>query len=183
MTPFIETFTGERFQPLVPDPTTIWVEDIAHSLSNQCRFTGHVREFYSVAEHCIRVSWLLQEWDQPEEIQLWGLMHDASEAYLGDWSTPLKMSAAGEDYRVAEGRLQACICRRFGVHPVQPEIVRQADIVMLVTEARDLMPNKPEHWAVPLLVAHPHEDRIAPWQPKEAKARFLERFHDLDGRR
>jgi hypothetical protein len=36
MTPFIETFTGERFQPLAPDPTTIWIEDIAHALSNQC---------------------------------------------------------------------------------------------------------------------------------------------------
>jgi 5'-deoxynucleotidase YfbR-like HD superfamily hydrolase len=181
MTPFIETFAGERFQPLTPTLDSIWIEDIAHALGNQCRFTGHTREFYSVAEHSVRVSWLLEEWGDDDAVQFWGLMHDASEAYLGDWSTPLKQSDAGTEYRAAERRLMRAICDRFSMSPTEPEAVRLADAVMLATEARDLMPNKPQHWAA--LMVRPHHERIAAWSPKEAKQQFLYRFHDLDGRR
>jgi hypothetical protein len=70
----ITTFSDVRFWPLLPNPDDIRIEDIAHALSNQCRFAGHAREFYSVAEHCVRVSQLCR----PEEA-LWGLLHDASE--------------------------------------------------------------------------------------------------------
>ncbi len=175
MTALIETFTGEGFHPLAPKLESIWIEDIAHALSNQCRFTGHTREFYSVAEHCVRVSWLLEEWGENEECQLWGLMHDASEAYLGDWATPLKRSSIGKHYRVTEEQLMAAICRRFEMLIEPPIIVLQADAVLLATEARDLMPNKPEHWPAAIT----HEDRIDPWLPKYAKQHFLKRFHAL----
>ncbi len=177
MTALIETFTGEGFHPLAPKLESIWIEDIAHALSNQCRFTGHTREFYSVAEHCVRVSWLLEEWGENQETQLWGLMHDASEAYLGDWASPLKWSSIGGPYLESEHRLMHAICSRFMLAPDQPDVVRQADVVMLYTEARDLMPNKPEHWRGDWA----HADRIDPWPPKAAEQHFLERFHALDG--
>ncbi len=181
MTPFIETFTGQRFTPLAPTPEMIWVEDIAHALSNLCRFNGHVREFYSVAEHSVRVSWVLEEWGEDEDVQFWGVNHDAWEAYAGDWATPLKQSEIGAGYRLAEARGMRAICQRFSMAETMPEAVRIADAVMLATEARDLMPFKPEHWRG--LMVKPLEDRIAPWSPKEARQRFLARFHDLDGRR
>lgn len=181
-TPFIETFTGTRFQPLAPIVGDVWIEDIAQALSHQCRFSGHVREFYSVAEHCVRVSWLLEEWGEDEDVQLWGLLHDASEAYLVDLPTPLKGDGLiGPGYQAAERRLMRVICERFDLAPLEPERVRVADAVLLATEVRDLMPNKPEHWRG--LVVRPHEDRLAPWTSKDARRHFLERFHALDGRR
>jgi uncharacterized protein len=176
MTALIETFCGEGFHPLAPTLESIWIEDIAHALSNQCRFAGHTRELYSVAEHSVRVSWLVEELGGDESEQVWGLLHDGSEAYLGDWATPLKRSSIGRHYRATEEQLMAAICRRFALPIEQPDIVHYADAVMLATEVRDLMPGKPEHW--PSLL-YPHDERIAPWTPKEAKQHFLERFHAL----
>lgn len=180
-TPFIETFTGEAFTPLSPAMSSIWIEDIAHALSNQCRFSGHVREFYSVAEHCVRVSRLLEAWGEDEDVQLWGLLHDASEAYLVDIPKPLKESEFGESYRRSENLLMRAICMRFGLATTEPLAVKTADMAMLNTEARDLMPYKPAHWKelkVPAL-----DERIVPWAPKEAEKRFLDRFRKLDGKR
>lgn len=180
MTPFIETFLGERFQPLAPVPSSIFVEDIAHALSNQCRFAGHTRVHYSVAEHSVRVSWLVEEWGADEAVQLWALMHDASEAYLVDLPTPLKQSEFGQAYRQAEAELMNVICERFGMAPPEPEIVKAADLTMLATEARDLMPHKPAHWGE---LVGPLPDRISPWSARMAEQHFIERFRDLDGRR
>lgn len=181
MTAFIETYLGERFQPLAPNPASIFIEDIAHALSNQCRFSGHTREFYSVAQHSVLVSELLEEWGEDEDVCLWGLMHDASEGYLVDLPTPLKQAEFGNDYRFAEKHLMRIICLRFGMTTMEPERVRVADAVMLATEARDLMPFKKEHWGA--LQVRPRDERIDPWIPKVAEFRFLERFRWLDGRR
>lgn len=180
MTPHIETFSGERFQPLAPQLSSIFIEDIAHALSNQCRFAGHTRVHYSVAEHSVRVSWLVEEWGADESVQLWALMHDASEAYLVDLPTPLKQSELGEPYRRAEAALMLAICDRFGMARTQPELVSVADSVMLATEARDLMPFKPGHWPYEI---RPLPDRISPWSSRMAEQHFIERFRDLDGRR
>lgn len=178
---FIETFLGERFQPLDPELERIWIEDIAHALGNQCRFSGHVREFYSVAEHCVRVSRLLESLGEDEDVQLWGLMHDASEAYLVDIPAPLKKDAFGAEYRRAEDRLMFAVCERFGLPYLEPRSVRLADATLLATEARDLMPFKKEHWCD--LNVEPLAERIKPVAPAVAKRLFIERFRDLDGRR
>src|ERR1039457_118422 len=82
---FIGTFSGLRFWPLDPNPEKILIDDIAHALAHQCRFGGHASRFYSVAEHSVHVSRLC-----PPEDALWGLLHDASEAYLVDLPRPLK---------------------------------------------------------------------------------------------
>lgn len=115
--PFIETYSGVRFCPLAPEVSKIRIHDIAHALSNQCRFSGHVRHFYSVAEHSVRVSRLLEK-RVPKNRRIWlkGLLHDASEAYLVDLPTPLKANGKiGEEYREAEGRLMALIWERFAL--------------------------------------------------------------------
>ena len=116
------TTFGIRFWPLLPNPADIRIEDIAHALSNQCRFGGHAREFYSVAEHCVRVS----QNCRPEDA-LWGLLHDASEAYLSDVPAPLKELPQFEAYRAAERSLQGTIAVRFGLSTEQPRSVTEAD--------------------------------------------------------
>src|ERR1019366_6268112 len=80
----IRTYTGILFDFEEPEASPIRIEDIAHALSLLCRFAGHCKEFYSVAEHSVRVSYAC-----PEEHALWGLMHDASEAYCVDVPRPL----------------------------------------------------------------------------------------------
>ena len=114
----IRTFTGHMFYPLDPRPEDVCIEDIAHSLSLLCRFTGHTYAHYSVADHSLRVSRLAEklfvaEAHSPEsekmqrmanEIALWGLLHDASEAYLQDMPRPLKYAPGfGQLYRGYEG--------------------------------------------------------------------------------
>jgi 5'-deoxynucleotidase YfbR-like HD superfamily hydrolase len=175
---FIETYLGEAFEPLNPDSDRIFISDIAHALSQQCRFSGHTKEFYSVAEHCVRVSWLLQDWEEPRTVQLWGLMHDASEAYLVDVPMPLKRHPSFEAYRAAEEAVMWSICARFDLPVEEPSAVKLADQAMLATEARDLMPFVPEHWAEIKGMADP-DIQITPWQPREAKRKFLNRFCDL----
>src|ERR1035441_7163695 len=130
----ITTFSGIRFWPLLPNPADIRIEDIAHALSNQCRFGGHAREFYSVAEHCVRVS----QHCRPEDA-LRGLLHDASEAYLSDVPAPIKELPQFEAYRAAERSLQGTIAIRFGLSAEQPRSVTEADRAVLGIEIRDLL--------------------------------------------
>ncbi len=177
---FIETHSGVAFRPLSPAAEDIQINDIAHALSNQCRFSGHTHTFYSVAEHCVRVSQLLEEWGESPSTILWGILHDASEAYLVDIPTPLKRERLFDAYRVAESCLMRTICDRYGLARKQPAIVHKADAVLLATEARDLMPFKPEHWGA--LTEEPLERKIAPWSSAEAERSFLIRFASYYGR-
>jgi hypothetical protein len=134
----ITTFSGIRFWPLIPNPADIRIEDIAHALSNQCRFAGHASKFYSVAEHSVHVSKL----SAPEDA-LWGLLHDASEAYLVDLPRPLKLLPEFAPYREAEHRLQRAVAARFGLPPDQPASVTEADDTMLWIEAHSLLGSMP----------------------------------------
>src|ERR1700744_4853571 len=88
MNGWIQTFTGKKFSPLAPRPEDVDIRDIAHALAMKCRFNGHCSPFYSIAEHSVRVSWLLEQ--QGKREALWGLMHDAADAYLPDLGAPIK---------------------------------------------------------------------------------------------
>jgi uncharacterized protein len=178
---FIETFTGKRFRPLAPVSADIDLKDIAQALSHQCRFQGHVRDFYSVAEHSVRVSWLVEEWGHDVTTQLWALLHDASEAYLQDVARPLKVQPVFGPYRDAEDHLMRVIAHHFELPGAQPEAVTKADYIMCATEARDLMPFVPEHWAdmVAKFPPVPEPYRITPWVPREARRKFFNRFTTL----
>jgi hypothetical protein len=168
----ITTFSDVRFWPLLPNPDDIRIEDIAHALSNQCRFGGHAREFYSVAEHCVRVS----QHCRPEDA-LWGLLHDASEAYLSDVPAPLKELQQFEAYRAAERSLQGTIAASFGLSTEQPRSVTEADRAVLEIEIRDLL--RPTVGRPPGRTPHNKLTITNPWQPRVAKAKFLSRFREL----
>lgn len=148
---YIATYTGRSINPMQPDMDAISAVDIAHALSNQCRFTGHVRQFYSVAEHSVRaLLWVADyirkyqnDFDPHMESMAlkWTLLHDASEAYLSDIARPVKAGLGlGEVYKNAENNLMLCIAQKYGLSWPMPELVKRADDVLLRTEQRDLMP-------------------------------------------
>jgi hypothetical protein len=169
----IFTFSGIRFWPLDPRPADILIQDIAHALAQQPRFGGHTRQFYSIAQHSVLVSQLCR----PEDA-LWGLLHDASEAYLQDVCRPLKELAEFDAYRAAESRSQRCIVKRFGLGPEQPPSVTAADDWMLAVEYRDLMtPVRDQYIAAP--PAHVSVSITELWRPELAKLAFLTRFEQL----
>lgn len=165
----IGTYLGVWINPLNPDPSLIYIEDIAHALSNSCRFTGHVKKFYSVAQHSVLASNLVRP-----ELALTALLHDASEAYLSDISKPIKRAPEfGDVYVKYEHQLEQTIAEAFGLDfPWDPEI-KKVDIALLHSEQRDLMPS---YWAeAPDLL----QFTIEPWSPEDAEVRFLERYAQL----
>lgn len=167
---WIQTYSGRRFNPIKPNYKAIVIQDIAHALSMQCRFSGHCREFYSVAQHSVLVSHICGE------DALWGLLHDASEAYVVDVPRPIKRSGKFQAYIEIEEMVQKAVCERFGLALTEPHSVRKADKIMLATEARDLMSPLHPDWKQP---ADPLPFTIVPWSPKEAEANFLRRFDTL----
>jgi 5'-deoxynucleotidase YfbR-like HD superfamily hydrolase len=165
----IRTYTGVLFDFENPERSPISIQDIAHSLSLLCRFAGHCKEFYSVAEHSYRVSYVC-----PEEHAFWGLMHDAGESYCVDVPRPLKYLPGMEPYRAHEKRVMAAICKWYDMDPVEPPSVKEADVKLLVTEQRDLLKNSiPDFNIKPLICT------IQPATSKQAEHMFLRRFNQL----
>ena len=161
----ITTASGRDVNPLDLQPDDIDIHDIAHSLSLTCRFNGHCRVFYSVAEHSVLVSRLC-----PPEFALEALLHDASEAYLGDVPKPLKRQ--WPEYQEAENRAQRLITRCFNLPEKQSEAVHKADHEAFEIELARLM--------VPIKV-----NDIAPLSvlaPEAAKDAFLTRYRELTGK-
>jgi len=177
---WMQTFLRERFYPLDPRVEDIYIEDIAHSLSNICRFGGHTREFLSVAQHCVMVSEVVRDLGGSTEAQLWGLLHDASEAYLGDMVRPLKRGMP--EYKAAEMRLQEIIQKAFDIDVTEEtaNLVHIADEVMLVTEARDQMGSPAWMKDYKFRPLHMY---LIPWDHKPSKQKFLQHFLDLQNKR
>ncbi len=168
---WIVTHSGIRFDPLHPDSAMVYIDDIAHALGNLCRFCGHVRSFYSIAQHSVLVSR-----NVPPELALWGLLHDGSEAYIADMASPVKRHLA--DYRRAERGLEAAVAKRFCLELPEPVLVKGADVRALVTEIRDLMPACAADWGAAFGVA-PFAERIEPLGPRDAKEEFLRRYYEI----
>lgn len=171
--------SGTRFYPIDPRPEEILIEDIAHSLSNLCRFTGHTEKFYSVAEHSLNVSYLMAT----NELRLKALLHDASEAYLHDIPRPLKRLPEFKRYLRIEKKLQEMIYERFGVDPGEEKIIKLADEHILYYEGKDLMDLS--KWDEPKRFLHDEEfgvrfGEMLCLSPEEAKKKFLERFNELN---
>jgi uncharacterized protein len=187
---WIQTFSGVKFFPLEPRHCDIVLDDIAHALSNICRYTGHVQRFYSVAEHSVLVSREVERrtkdlhWRDRRDVARWGLLHDASEAYIADVSRPVKHLPAFQQYREAEARLQRVIAERFGLLEEEPQEVRDVDAEILGSEVAELLPNADlTEWGLampggkmpellPLLVIG--------MNPEDAKRSFLHRFYELE---
>jgi hypothetical protein len=186
---WIQTYTGRAFDLLNPDPSVICVEDIAHHLALINRFTGASRVGYTVAQHSVRVAQLL-----PARLRLAGLLHDAAEAYTGDWSSPLKMAVRAVCTDVLERihlPIECAVEARFGLELTLDDRVeiKRADLVMLATERRDLMgPSPRPDWAAasghPLATAS-SDPRLAvtkPWSADEAEFNFTVRFSEWGGK-
>ena len=154
---WMQTHTGKRFEPSNPMPEMICIEDIAHALSQVVRFGGHGPERYTVAQHSILVARRAMqlemrrggEHDQQRAVGLWGLLHDASEAYLQDIPSPVK--ALLPDYRAVEASVMRAVTDHFGLDATEPDVVKQADRDLVVTEAAVFFPaaSRPGVWTVP----------------------------------
>lgn len=171
---WMQTYTGKAFYLLDPKPSEIDLMDIAHGLSMLCRYNGQVKKFYSVAEHSVLLS--LSTPRHPAE----ALMHDASEAYLGDMIRPLKRAASMVPYRNAEDRVMRAIwqCFDLGERYELPNEVLANDARILVDERDQLMMPPPQPWFNNERV-EPLGVRIQAWPPAEAKRQFLKRWEEL----
>ena len=173
---WIETRTGKRVSVENPLPDQFDIKDIAYALSNTCRFNGHCSGFYSVAEHSVAVAVRL-----PAELRLAGLLHDATEAYLGDIPSPIKQFLP--DYKLIEARFEGAIEEAFGVAINDPQI-KAADIDALFTEAHFLIPSQGKDWTFfqgP--VKHSVRYDLAPMclPPQEAYKLFMGLYYKLTG--
>ncbi|MDE1867451.1 MAG: hypothetical protein KGI08_07060 [Thaumarchaeota archaeon] len=168
--PYIETYTGEKFYFLNPTPDMIHIEDIAHALANQCRFTGHSSKFYSVAEHSIYVSKLCGN-------SIAGLLHDASEAYLTDVASPVKPFL--HNYKTLEDKLMKAIATKFNFPYPFVEEVHIADKIQLLMEARHLIRSEGTDWATydPDLAYRGIQPKCL--VPQLAEGYFLEQFKGI----
>lgn len=172
--PTYNTYSGVHFDLLNPAPDMIFIEDIAHALSLQCRWGGHASRFYSIAEHCLHVSNMVQE-----AAALHGLLHDAAEAYVGDCITPLKDQVP--EYKKIEDRIQQMIFGTFGVGDFSWDrsCVSLADRKMIPTEAKVLLPGS-ERYEWLKNFPKPYESvEIQCYDPMIVEQLFLNRFHEL----
>lgn len=171
----IFTYSGRFMRPLNPFPSDIYIEDIAHALSNQCRWTGHCSKFYSVAEHSIHVASCVSD-----ELKLTALLHDASEAYLADLARPIKKAEGlGVVYLDVEAKLEAAISLRFGtlMEPLKYTEIKEADEWMLRREAQQLLHRLGEMMPAP----PPATPSVECMIPSKAKREFLRAFHAYGG--
>jgi hypothetical protein len=171
---YFRTHSGRRVHPLSPSPDEISIFDVAHALSQMCRFLGHTTEFYSVAQHSVLVSQHV-----PQEDALWGLLHDASEAYLCDLPAPIKRDPEMSIYRIAENRLMLAVCERYGLKPEMPASVMRADKILLATEFRDVTTMDDPEWIKDECGTDPLDGFLLGWPPFVAEQRFLDRFEEL----
>ena len=165
--PFVHTWTGGLFYLTNPRPEEVFIEDIAHSLSLQCRFNGHIEEHYSVAEHSIMVSNIVEEETKDAQLALTALLHDSAEAYLGDVVSPLKKLLP--EYRRYEVLVETCIARRLSLVYPFPDVIHAADKKALEHEFLFLPPFIEDGYP------------ICPLLPKSAEKAFLARYLTLLG--
>lgn len=164
--------SGKVIDLTAPDTALIAIDDIALALSRICRFAGQIRprRFYSVAEHSVHVSRRVSP-----DAALAALLHDATEAYLGDMVRPLK--AILPAYREIEDNFAAAIDAAFGIDSRQwRHEIRKADLDMAIIEAYRLMPPDDHYWGT---APDDPAQRIECWYPGEAQRRFRDRFHEL----
>lgn len=174
---WMQTYTGKRFYPTAPRQEDVDLNDIAHALSLLCRYNGHVKTFYSVAEHCVHLSrWI---WNETLDANLarWALLHDAGEAYIGDMIRPLKVHMP--EFRAVDDRVTATIAAAFDLDgPIGqfglalPDEVKHADTRILLDEKAALLSTPPGAWVV---------DELEPlgvpisggWTPGYAEEQYL----------
>lgn len=170
----ILTRSGQYFDFNQPERYELNIEDIAHGLSQCCRFVGQCRVFYSVAQHSVYVSQIVAP-----AFALAGLLHDAAEAFLGDVSRPLKRLLP--DYRAIEQRVERALFEKLGIPYPLPQAVKYADGSMLRLEQRALMPPHGDAWECDVfqLPEGIILNEATALSPEEAFHAFMERYVEL----
>jgi len=171
MVKWMQTFTGRRVDVMCMQLHDVCIIDIAHALSHICRYNGHCDKFYSVAEHSVLVSQMVED----HRYKMHGLLHDAAEAYICDIIKTVKVRLGG--YATIEHDIEDVIYRRFNVQ-CDHKIVKKADNIILATEAHQLMVHGVTGWG---LEEKPVNLGKLGLPPEEAKSQFLRWFRDLGG--
>lgn len=176
---YIETASGKKFFIERPE---FDVKDIAHALAHQCRYTGHSKQFFSVAEHSILVSRIVMDLKLGDPFE--ALMHDAAEAYLSDIAAPWK--ALLPDYKKLEARIETPLREWAGLSTTLSDGVKRADWLALLIEARHLIPSRATDWTAPEGIkeeAAAMDYEIRCFSPRLAMAQFLHCYELLATRR
>jgi len=150
--------SGVMLNILDPDPDKLLIEDIAHALSMQCRFAGHTKEFYSVAQHS-----LLCSIEAPAKLKLEALLHDASEAYIQDIARPLKNKL--KEYKLIESTIMTAIAKKFGFNWPLSKKIKAIDDKILKIEFNNFILDR--------------EKTLKSMTPHTAKIAFLKQFYNL----
>lgn len=184
---WMETNTGRIFYPLAPCAKDVYIDDIAHALAYQCRYGGHARFHYSVAQHSVlladyaasrydprRAETKHGPWDEPTAARagLIMLMHDSAEGYLVDLPRPIKH--AMPQYLEAEARLEQILFPLFGLPYPMPAWAKELDNRIIVDERPQLMTRNSNSWSADGL--EPLGIKIRRWSPRRANWEFLRRF-------
>lgn len=187
--------SGVKFYPERPDPNVITIQDIAQKLAQQCRYGGGTTRFYSVAEHCVLLSYVrptdnevyglyeipdyqnLAYSDMVLRFQREALMHDRAEAWLQDFIRPLK-NKCQPWYGNIESKLEEVSAPLFGLLPHPPKLVMDYDYRICIDEKRQGIACPYE--------AHNKFEETEPLgvtlqflTPEQAMSAFLHRFHEL----
>ena len=176
MKPTIQTHSGKFFNFLDPKPEQINIEDIVWGLSMKCRFGGHTNIFYSVAQHSVLTSELVES-----KYKLSALMHDAAEAYTGDVPTPLKRLLP--DFKQVEKRIEEAIFTKFNLPLTLPLPVVEADSMMLKAERCRFMGKTEDatEWLFLDKVKNANIDLLA-WPQQESYEYFMDTYNRLSMR-
>jgi uncharacterized protein len=167
---WMTTYTGGKVVPAFVQPNQFHLLDIATALARTCRFNGHCREFYSVAQHSV----ILAAHMPTKELAREALLHDAPEAYLNDIVKPVKNELP--DYNRLYEKFYAAIATRFGIpDTLSPEVI-EGDLRMLATERVQLIRDQASSWTIDG-VYDPYSYTIIPLDPKEAKQYYLGAIH------
>ena len=165
---WIQTFTGRQFWPLDPFPSDFSIYDIAHGLANIGRFGGHLKVFYSVAQHSLFVS----KWSPGRELE--GLMHDAPETYIGDMVRPLKLHMPA--FKQVEARIYHALAQAYYLPEKMSRDVKYADNFALVTEWDNFGTCSRKLWDPEVANIKSLGIPVAPMSPDIAEKAFLWQF-------
>ena len=172
---WLQTATGRRVSVLDPQPEEIFIEDIYPAISKQCRFNGHCDIFYSVAQHCVLGSELAEEW-YSKDIAKEFLLHDATEAYMGDLIRPVKVMIP--EFGTVEARFWRAISNKFNLSYEHTKECQYLDNVMVTWEKRDMLPNS-ETWPNLPDITPMKLPKIQSWSWQNAEWEWKERYKKL----
>ena len=172
--PSIMLASGKWFDFLNPHGSEFDIEDIAHALSNVCRYAGQCNKFYSVAEHSLIVS------EQVSDFAYEALLHDAAEAFMGDITRPLKQLVP--EFKRLEAEIEKAIEERFNLRKDYRSVVKQADLRVLAAEQAQIMAVGCADWAREAGI-EPASIKVRNLTPIKAKEEFLSRYSELRGAR